>query len=176
MITEAPKATGSRRDRSMIGAARIVGCVLTFLGLIGMLRIGTTGEAKDVATFLVDPASAVIWFVIGMAGIATSVAAVRARLFLLVAGAVLALWGLIGLITDASDVFTDDPSTVALLLVLGLGSLGVALGPTPDFVEKALALPDAEAEDEDGDAPPVGIADALGDGISAARRRPRRKG
>ena len=149
MITEAPKATGSRRDRSMIGAARIVGCVLTFIGLVAMLRIGTTGETKDVATFLVAPASAVIWFVIGMAGIATSVAAVRARLFLIVAGAVLALWGLIGLITDASDVFTNDLSTVALLLVLGLGSLGVALGPTPDFVEKALALPDAEAEEVD---------------------------
>jgi len=147
MITEAPKATGSRRDRSMIGAARIVGCVLTFIGLIGMLRIGTTGEAKDVATFLLAPFSAVAWFVIGMAGIALSVAAVRARLFLIVAGAVLALWGLIGLLTDASDVFTSDLSTVALLLVLGLGSLGVALGPTPDFVEKALALPDAEDED-----------------------------
>ena len=153
MVTEAPKATGSRRDRSMIGAARIVGCALTFLGLIGMLRIGTTGEAKDVATFFVAPASAVIWFVIGMAGIATSVAAVRARLFLIVSGAVLTLWGLIGLITNASDVFTSDPSTVALLLVLGVGSLGVALGPTPDFVEKALALPDAEAEDGD-EAPP----------------------
>ena len=174
MITEAPKATGSRRDRSMIGAARIVGCVLTFVGLISMLRIGTTGETKDVATLLVAPASAVIWFVIGMAGIATSVAAVRARLFLIVAGAVLALWGLVGLITDASDVFTDDPSTVALLLVRGLGGLGVALGPTPDFVEKVLALPDAEAEGED--APPVGIADAISDGISAAQRRPRQKG
>jgi hypothetical protein len=175
MITEAPKATGSRRDRSMIGAARIVGCALTFLGLIGMLRIGTTGETRDVATFLVAPFSAIAWFVIGMAGIATSVAAVRARLFLIVAGAVLALWGLIGLVTDASDVLTSDPSTVALLLVLGVGSLGVALGPTPDFVEKALALPDAEAEDED-DTQPVSIVDAISDGISAAQRRTREKG
>jgi hypothetical protein len=154
MITEAPRATGTRRERSMIGSARIVGCVLAFLGLIGMLRVGTTGEAKDVATFLVHPVSAVAWFVIGMVGIATSVHAVRARLFLIVAGAVLALWGLVGLLTDASDVLTDDLSTVALLLVLGLGSLAVALGPTPDFVEKALALPDADEEDDaEGDDP-----------------------
>ena len=175
MITEAPKATGTRRERSMIGAARIVGCILAFLGLIGILRVGSTGEAKDVVTFLVDPVTAVAWLVIGLAGVALSVAAVRARLFLIVAGAVLALWGLVGLVSGgASDVLTDDPSTVALLLVLGLGSLGVALGPTPEFVEKALALPDAEVEDED--APPVGIADAISDGISAAQRRPRQKG
>ena len=37
--------------------------------------------------------------------------------------------------------------------------LGVALGPTPDFVETALALPDAEADEEGGPAaerPPPG--------------------
>jgi hypothetical protein len=43
-------------------------------------------------------------------------------------------------------VLTNDPSTVALLLVLGVGALGVAFGPTPDFVEKALALPPADPD------------------------------
>jgi hypothetical protein len=175
MITESPKATGTRRERSMIGAARIVGCILTFLGLMGILRVGSTGQAKDVVTFLVDPVSAVAWLVIGLAGIALSVAAVRARLFLIVAGAVLALWGFVGLVSGgASDVLTDDPSTVALLLVLGLGSLGVALGPTPDFVEKALALPDAEAEDEED--PAADVTDAMSGGISAAQRSTRQEG
>jgi hypothetical protein len=147
MITESPKATGTRRERSMIGAARIVGCVLAFAGLVSMLRIGSTGEAKDVATLHVAPAAAVAWLVIGLVGIAMSVAAVRARFFLIGAGALLTLWGFLGVVTGgASDVLTNDPSTVALLLVLGIGALAVALGPTPDFVEKVLALPDAEAE------------------------------
>jgi hypothetical protein len=48
----------------------------------------------------------------------------------------------------ASDVLTDDPPVVALYLVLGVGALAVALGPTPEFVEKALALPEAEEEAE----------------------------
>ncbi len=153
MIDESPKATGTRRERSMIGAARIVGCLLTFAGLIGLLRIGSTGEAKDVATLLMAPATALIWFVLGMVGIGMSVRADRARQFLIGAGALLTLWGLAGLITQgASDVLTNDPSTVALLLVLGVGALAVSLGPTPDFVEKALALPDAEAEEEGGPA------------------------
>ena len=51
---------------------------------------------------------------------------------------------------------------------LGIGSLAVALGPTPDFVERALALPDADAEPEETG--PPGIGEAIGDGISAARR------
>jgi len=153
MITESPTATGTRRERSMIGAARIVACVLTFTGIMGMLRVGTTGETKDVATLLVAPATAVVWFVVGMVGIAMSVRAVRARLFLIGAGALLTVWGLAGLLTQgAGDVLTNDPSTVALLLALGVGSLGVSLGPTPDFVEKALALPDADAEEERGPA------------------------
>ncbi|HTI34229.1 MAG TPA: hypothetical protein VL422_11170 [Miltoncostaea sp.] len=175
MIAESPKATGTRRERSMIGAARIVGCVLSFAGLVSVLRIGTTGETKDVATMIVHPATAVLWLVIGLVGIAMSVAAVRARLFLIVAGAILTAWGLAGLLSmGASDFLTNDPSTLTVLLVLGVGSLAVSLGPTPDFVEKALALPDAEAEDPDADAPP-GVAEAISDGISAARRGPHRE-
>jgi hypothetical protein len=174
MIAESPKATGTRRERSMIGAARIVGCVLAFAGLVSVLRIGTTGETKDVATLIVHPATAVLWLVIGLAGIGLSVAAVRARLFLIVAGAVLTAWGLAGLLSGgASDFLTNDPSTVALLLVLGVGSLAVALGPTPDFVEEALALPDADAEPEEPVTP--GIGEAISEGIAAARRGPRRE-
>ena len=168
MIAESPKATGTRRERSMIGAARIVGCVLSFAGLVSVLRIGTTGETKDVATMIVHPATAVLWLVIGLVGIAMSVAAVRARRFLIVAGALLTVWGLAGLLSGgASDFLTNDRETLALLLVLGIGALSVALAPTPDFVEKVLALPDAEAEPEEVT---PGIGEAIRDGISAARR------
>jgi hypothetical protein len=169
MIAESPKATGTRRERSMIGAARIVGCVLAFFGLISVLRIGTTGETKDVAGMLVHPVTAVLWLVIGLVGIGMSVAAVRARLFLIAGGALLTAWGLAGLLSGgASDFLTNDLETLALLLVLGVGSLAVALGPTPDFVEKVLALPDADAEPEETG--PPGIGEAISDGISAARR------
>jgi hypothetical protein len=154
MITEAPKATGTRRERSMIGAARIVSCILGFAGLIGVLRVGSTGKAKDLVTMHVAPATVVIWLVIGLVGIALSVRAGTARPFLIGVGALLTLWGLVGLISQgASDLLTDDPSTVAFLMVLGVGSLAVALGPTPDFVEKALALPDAGEEDATDDDP-----------------------
>ena len=123
--------------------------LLTFAGLLGMLHVGSTGKTKDLATLLVAPATAVVWLAIGLVGIAMSVRADRARLFLIGAGALLTAWGLAGLLTQgATDVLTNDPSTVALLLVLGVGALAVSLGPTPDFVEKALALPDADAEAE----------------------------
>lgn len=174
MITAGPTATGTRRERSMIGGARIVGCTLAFLGLIGLLRIGSNGDTRDVAGFLVHPFSAIAWFVLGIVGIAMSVHAARARVFLVGAGALLALWGLLGLVTDgANDLLTDDPSVVALLLVLGLGGLGVALGPTPDFVEKALALPDAADEPEaDGapgtEEPPDGTGRVRGVGVPPA--------
>ena len=68
----------------------------------------------------------------------------------------------------ATDVLTNDPSTVAALLVLGLGSLGVALGPTPDFVETALVLPDAEAEDDGPDDGPGAAGTMRGVGAPPA--------
>ena len=150
-VTESPKATGTRRERSMIGAARIVACLLGFLGLISLLRTGSTGDTKDVAGFTVHPLTAVVWLVIGIVGIAMSVEAVRARLYLIGTGALLVLWALVAILTGggASDAFTTDWTVLTLHLVLGLGALGVAFGPTPDFVEKALALPDAAAETEE---------------------------
>jgi hypothetical protein len=154
MATEPPTATGTRRERSMIGAARIVSCTLGFAGLVGLLRVGTTGDTMDLATLLVTPTTLVVWFVLGIAGIAMAVRADSARLYLIGAGALLTAWGLVGLLTQgATDVLTNDPSTVALLLVLGVGGLAVALGPTPHFVEKALALPPAEAEEEGPEKP-----------------------
>jgi hypothetical protein len=130
----------------MLGAARIVSGLLLFLGIVGLLRVGTTGEAEDLFGLTVAPLTAVAWLVLGLVGVALSVQAVRARRYLIGAGALLTLWGLVGLLSGASDVLTDDGAVVALYLVLGVGSLAVALGPTPEFVEKALALPDAEEE------------------------------
>ncbi|HET6690553.1 MAG TPA: DUF4383 domain-containing protein [Miltoncostaeaceae bacterium] len=149
MSVEPPPATGTRRERSMIGAARIVCGTLTFAGIVGLLRVGSTGEAKDIATVHVAPATALVWFVLGIVGVALSVRPDRARWYLIGAGGLLTLWGLVGLLTQgAGDVLTNDPSTVALLLVLGVGALAVALGPTPEFVQKALAPPRAEADEK----------------------------
>jgi hypothetical protein len=142
----------------MLGAARIVSGILLFLGIVGLLRVGNTGEARDLAGLTVAPLTAIVWLALGLVGVALSVRAVRARRFLIGGGALLTLWGLVGLLSGgASDVLTNDAPVVALYLVLGVGALAVALGPTPEFVEKALALPDAEEEskDEPGASGPV---------------------
>ena len=97
MIAESPKATGTRRERSMIGAARIVACILAFAGLVGVLRVGTTGETRDLVTLQVAPATVVVWLVLGVVGIAMSVHATRARWYLIGSGALLTLCGLAGL-------------------------------------------------------------------------------
>ena len=57
------------------------------------------------------------------------------------------LWSLISVVTGgSSDFFTTDAVNLAVQLILGVGALAVALGPTPEVVEKALAPPDPEAE------------------------------
>lgn len=163
MIAEQPRATGSRRDRATIGAARVVACILAFLGLVGMLRVGSaSGDAgtADLATLQVHPLTALAWLALGLLGIAMSVAASRARRYLIGAGTLLVVWAIAGIATGGSvtTFLTDDPRNVGLMLALGIGALAIALGPTPDFLEEALALPDAEApEDIEGVRPPSAV-------------------
>jgi hypothetical protein len=137
-----------------MGAARLVAGVFSFLGILGLLRSGgglSGDRTKDLAGLTVHPVTAIVWLVIGLAGVALSVQSVRARLYLICAGAFLVLWAVVSLLTggDASAVFTTDRWNIVLYLVLGGGALGVALGPTPIFLEKALALRDADAPEAD---------------------------
>ncbi len=105
-------------------------CTLLALGILGMLqtKLETT---EDLTVITVHPLTAVVWFALGVVGVAMSIEARRARLYLVGAGALLTLWGLLCLVLDGtpSDLFARDPALVALLLVAGVGSLAVALVP-----------------------------------------------
>jgi len=72
--------------------------------------------------------------------VAMSIEARRARLFLIGAGALLTVWGLLCLALGGtpSDLFARDPELVALLLVAGVGSLAVAYAPPLARLDRAL--------------------------------------
>lgn len=152
-MIDVPAPRGTLRERSFAGAARLMASVLGFLGIVGLLRTGGSDlgadGTEDLAGLTVHPLTAVIWLVVGLAGVALSVDAARSRLYLLVAGGLLVLWALVSIVAgDPSTFFTTDRANLALQLVLGIGALAVALGPTPELVEKALAPPDPDAEPE----------------------------
>jgi peptidoglycan/LPS O-acetylase OafA/YrhL len=118
------------RGRRLVLIGNLISCTLLTLGIIGMLQTKLE-STEDVTIITVHPVTAVVWFALGAVGVAMSLEARRARLYLAATGAVLTLWGLLCLALDGtpSDVFARDPALVALLLVGGLLSLGVALAP-----------------------------------------------
>ena len=144
-MNDAPATTPTVRERAAIGTARSICAVFLFLGILGLLRTGAgdfgSGSTKDLARLTVHPLSALAWLVIGLVGVPMSAAPARARLFLIGAGGLLVLWGLIALSTggEASTFFTDDPPVVALYLVAGGTALVVSLVPIPGFLERAFA-------------------------------------
>ena len=121
-------AIGDQRARALIVTGQLVSCTLLALGILGLLktRLETT---EDLTVFIVHPLTAVVWFALGFVGVAMSVDARRAQAYLVAAGALLVLWGLLGLVLDGSpsEFFTRDPELVALNLVAGVASLVVAL-------------------------------------------------
>jgi hypothetical protein len=144
-MSDAPATTSTRRERAAIGLVRAISGGLVFLGTVGLLRTGAddfgSGSTKDLEGLTVHPLTALVWLVIGLVGVAMSVAPARARLFLIGVGSLLVLWGLVAILTggEASTFFTDDPPVVALHLVAGAAALLVALAPTPRFLERAFA-------------------------------------
>ncbi len=127
------------RARRLLLTGGIVSGTLLFLGLIGMLqtRLHTTTE---LAIITVHPVTSVVWFALGMVGVAMSVNAGRAQAYLAASGALLTLWGLLCLLLDGtpSEVFARDPALIALLLVGGVASLVVALLPPVARLDRAL--------------------------------------
>jgi Domain of unknown function (DUF4383) len=121
-------AIGDHRARALIVTGRLVSCTLLAFGILGMLKtkLETT---VDLTVFVVHPLTAVVWFALGFVGVAMSVDPRRAQAYLVAAGALLVLWGLLALALDGSpsEFFTRDPELVALNLVAGVASLAVAL-------------------------------------------------
>ena len=131
-------AISKARAHRLVLIGNLVSCTFLALGILGMLQTKLE-ETQDLTVITVHPLTAVIWFVLGVVGVAMSIEARRARLFLTGAGALLTVWGLLCLVLDGapSDLFARDPALVALLLVAGVGSLAVALVPPIARLDRA---------------------------------------
>jgi hypothetical protein len=133
-----PVITKARAHRLTVTGNLVSGTFL-ILGILGMLRT-QFDETLDLTIFRVHPLTAVIWFVLGVVGVAMCVDARRAQVFLAGAGALLVLWGLLCLALDGtpSDLFARDRALIVLLLVSGAASLTVALAPPVTRIGRAL--------------------------------------
>jgi hypothetical protein len=125
-----PPELSKARARRLVLVGNLISGTLLTLGIIGMLqtKLETT---EDLTVIAVHPLTAVVWFALGVIGVAMCLEARRARLYLVATGALLTLWGLLCLALDGtpSDLFARDRGLVALLLVGGVLSLAVALAP-----------------------------------------------
>jgi Domain of unknown function (DUF4383) len=133
-----PVITKARAHR-LIVTGNLVSGTFVMLGILGILKT-QLDHTVDLTIIRVHPLTAVIWFVLGMVGVAMSVDARRAQLFLAGAGALLVVWGLLCLALDGtpSDLFARDRALIVLLLVSGTGSLAVALAPPVTRAGRAL--------------------------------------
>lgn len=131
------QAPQNEEDGRLRTWGRFASVLLAFVGALGLLRAGSSGPSESVAVLIVHPASAMIYLVAGLAGIALVTTPAGRQIAGLVGGGGLALWGLLGLALRGSpnDVFTADSETVALHLVLGAAGIVLALR-----ARRALAL------------------------------------
>lgn len=127
------------RARALIGAGRFASGLLFSLGLLGVLKTGTDEGVLQLFVFTIEPATAYIWLVLGLVGIAMSVTAARAQLYLIGTGAILVTWGLLCLALggDTSGMLIRDTSTLILYLVGGGACLFVTLAPLPGSARDA---------------------------------------
>lgn len=123
----------AQRSRALIGAGRFASALLFSLGLLGVLKTGTDEGTLKLFTFTVHPLTVVVWLILGLVGIAMSVDAGRAQIYLIATGTILVAWGLLALAVGggATDALARDTSTLVLHLVGGGACLFVALGPLP---------------------------------------------
>ena len=131
-------AISKGRAHWLVMIGNLVSGTFLALGIVGMLQTELE-DTQDLTVITVHPLTAVVWFLLGVVGVAMSIEARRARLFLIGAGALLTLWGLLCLALDGapSDLFARDPPLVALLLVAGVGSLAVAFVPSIGRLDRA---------------------------------------
>ena len=132
MTPHRPPATGARR-RAVVGMSRFVSGVLFSLGLLGLLKSGTDNSPEQLFVFTIHPFTALVWLVLGLVGIAMSVAPERARLYLVGTGVILLVWAALCLAlgADVSQIVARDAATLAMYLIGGVACLVVALAPFP---------------------------------------------
>jgi hypothetical protein len=127
------------RARALVATGRLVSGVLLIIGILGMLDT-RLDETAVLVVFTIHPLTAVVWFVLGVAGVAMSVDARLAQLYLASTGALLVVWAILGLVLDGSpsDLFARDAQLIALHLVGGLLALGVAVAPPVGRLERVI--------------------------------------
>ena len=132
MTPRRPPATGAR-GRASVGMSRFVSGVLFSLGLLGLLKSGTDNSPEQLFVFTIHPFTALVWLVLGLVGIAMSVALGRAQLYLIGTGVILLAWAALCLALGAgvSQIVARDTATLAMYLIGGVGCLIVALAPLP---------------------------------------------
>ena len=130
MTPHRPPVTGAR-GRAVVGMGRFVSGVLFSLGLLGLLKSGTDNSPEQLFVFTIHPFTALVWLVLGLVGIAMSVAPERAQLYLVGTGMILLVWAALCLALGAevSEIVARDTATVAMYLIGGVGCLVVALAP-----------------------------------------------
>ena len=84
--------TGKARAGRLVVTGQVISCTLLFLGILGMLMTRLE-ETEELAVFTVHPLTAVVWFVLGVVGVAMSVDARRAQVYLAATGGLLVSCG-----------------------------------------------------------------------------------
>ena len=132
-------AITAARGRALVVIGRLLSGTLLSLGILGMLKT-KLDETVELTVFTVDPVTAVVWLVHGVVGVAMSVDARLAQLYLAWTGGLLVVWALLGLTLDGSpsDLFARDPALIVMHLVGGLLALTVALAPPVGRLERVV--------------------------------------
>lgn len=132
-------AITAARGRALVVIGRLLSGTLLTLGILGMLKT-KLDETVELTVLTVDPVTAVVWFVHGVVGVAMSVDARLAQLYLAWTGGLLIVWALLGLALDGSpsDLFARDPALIAMHLIGGLLALTVALAPRVGRLERVV--------------------------------------
>lgn len=129
--------TGDARTRLVLFTGRLISCALLFLGILGMLRTGSDDFGGDSAEqlwiFTVHPLTAVVWTILGVAGVAMVARPAWAGRYLAFTGVLLLAWGVLGLALDgsASQLFVRDVPLVVMHLAGGVICLAAVLAPLP---------------------------------------------
>lgn len=122
------------RDRIVLAIGRALSSLFLALGILAALRTGMD-ETAQLTLFTVTPAIAAVWVVLGVVGVALTAGPRRCRVFLLVQGPLLLLWGVGSLVADGDDgLFVGDGPLIALHLIAGALSLIAALFPVAGAV------------------------------------------
>jgi hypothetical protein len=110
---------------------RIIAAWFMILGIMGLLLVGFSGDARSLFWMLIDPVSSGLHLAIGLVGVGMSTTPTRARAFAMVVSPLLIIWGLVGLATDGSlgDWASGDTQVAGMHLVIGL--VGVAAASVP---------------------------------------------